>query len=95
MTEFRLSPYVDADLDDIAEYIMRDNPIRALSFVDEITEKFRVIGERPQSFPLVEGCTWPLCSALHGRYRILFEIVEEIPHILRVIHGARDIDSLF
>lgn len=95
MTKFRLTPEVDSDLEDIADYIIRDNPERALSFVDEVVAKFRVIGERPESFPLVEGMPWPLRSALHGNYRILFEIIDDLPHILRVIHGARDIDSLF
>lgn len=95
MGEYRLSPDVIPDLEAITEFIMRDNPPRALSFADELIAKFDVIAERPESFPLLDGLRWPVRSALHGSYRVLFEIIGSVPHILRVVHGARDLDALF
>ncbi len=86
---------VERDLDDIADYIGRENPERALSFVREIRKRFDEVAERPYIFPMHEGWRHELRSALHGRYHIIFTIIEDEVHIVRVIHGARDIDGLF
>jgi toxin ParE1/3/4 len=86
---------VETDLDDIADYIGRDNPIRALSFVRELRSYFSTIAERPNSFPKHDKWGDDLRSAVHGRYHIVFTTIDDRVHILRVIHGARDINSLF
>jgi plasmid stabilization system protein ParE len=91
---YRLSIAASRDLDAIADYIMQDNPLRAISFVDEIVEKFDEIAERPLSFPQVEDLPESVRSALHGDYRIIFGVGEGQPDILRVVHGARDLPSL-
>lgn len=74
---------------------MEDNPLRAISFVDEIVGKFSVIADRPLSFSASGDLPAGLRSALHGNYRIIFEVNEGTPDILRVLHGVRDIGNLF
>jgi toxin ParE1/3/4 len=41
------------DLERIGAYIAQDNPPRARSFVQELMEKARQLGDIPQGFPLV------------------------------------------
>ncbi|MDE2597639.1 MAG: type II toxin-antitoxin system RelE/ParE family toxin [Sphingomonadales bacterium] len=93
--EYLLSAQAIADLDDIADYISQDDGERAVAFVAELTERFDVVAERPLSFPTSADLPAEYRSSLHGKYRIIFEMIEGIPHILRVLHGARDIGGLF
>jgi toxin ParE1/3/4 len=83
------------DIASIGEYIGLDNPDRSITFVDELTGKFRTIAERPLSYPNRADLVPDLRSALHGKYLLLFRIEGECVVILRVLHGARDIGSLF
>ena len=94
MAHYRLSVQAERDLDSIAAYIMDDNPLRAVSFIGEIIEKFDVIVQRPLSFPESDVLPAGTRSALHGNYRIIFRVAEGVPDILRVIHGARDLPSI-
>jgi toxin ParE1/3/4 len=45
------SQQAEIDLEDIGDYIARDNPLRALSFVRELREQCRRIAETPLAFP--------------------------------------------
>ena len=49
--KFVISPYAESDIDGISAYIALDNPDRAVSFAIEIRHHFRVIAERPFTFP--------------------------------------------
>ena len=82
------------DLSDIAAYISRDNPERSVSFVEELVERIETIFERPLSFPARSEFGSGVRSAVHGRYLILFRVSESLVEVLRVLHGARDIDNL-
>ena len=94
VADYRIAADALTDLEAIAEYIFADNPVRSVSFIDEIIERFGTIADRPTSFPVSADLPPGIRSALHGQYRIIFEIVEGIPHFLRVLHGARDISRL-
>ena len=48
-----LTPDALADLDHIAEHIEKDNPARAISFVEELREAARRLADLPQGYPLV------------------------------------------
>ena len=95
MRQYRLSQEAQDDLNDIAKFIIEDNPDRAVTFVEELRSRFKVIAERPASFPARESIAPGLRSAVYGKYLILFRIEMDFVRILRVIHGARDIPALF
>ncbi|MEY2942113.1 MAG: hypothetical protein RLY97_127 [Pseudomonadota bacterium] len=59
------------DLDDIADYISRDNPDRAESFIEELIQSMELIGERPLSYR--ERSEWQagLRSAAYTHYQRL------------------------
>jgi toxin ParE1/3/4 len=46
-----LSPLVASDMEEIADYIGRDDPIRAASFVAELEAKCRAVAEAPERYP--------------------------------------------
>ena len=78
----------------VADFIKRDNPIRAETFITELTAKFATICERPLSYPARNEIYPGLRSALHGKYLILFLAMEDEVDIARVVHGARDLEEL-
>lgn len=92
--KYRISGEAQRDLVAIGQYIAQDNPARALSFIDEITAKFRHVAERPLSFPAREDWHPDLRSALHRPYVIVFRVADDHVDIVRVFHGARDIPNL-
>lgn len=50
-----LSTQARRDLEGIGKYIETDNPARAISFVDELRDAARRIGDIPRAFPLVRA----------------------------------------
>jgi toxin ParE1/3/4 len=91
-----LSPRAASDLEDIAEYIARDNPERAATFVEELEAKCRAVAAAPDIYPARPDLAPGLRMAVHGRYLVLFR---ELPganavRVERVLHGARHIPRL-
>lgn len=95
MFPFRIRPAAYADMDSIADFIRRDNPARAESFAEELARKIEAVAERPLSFPARPELDRGIRSALHGSYLILFRFEGAEVEIVRVLHGARDIEGLF
>lgn len=82
------------DLREIAEYIARDNPARAESYVAEILDRIAWVGENPLLHPVRLDWNSGLRIALHGRYRILYRHNDGLVVILRVVHSSRDLETL-
>ena len=89
-----LSVYVEPDLDEIAAYIAADNPARAVSFIDEITERFKLIGENPRLYQLRPDIRPDMRIVVHGHYLILYRILADSVSIERVVHGSRNLVNL-
>ena len=89
-----LSAYVEPDLDEIAAWIAADNPARAVSFIDEIAERFKLIGENPLLYQLRPDIRPDLRLVVHGHYLIMFRILADSVSIERVVHGARNLINL-
>jgi len=91
VARYRLTADAQRDLETIREYILNDNPQRAVSFVDELIARFRSLAERPMSFRGRDELSPGLRSAAHGNYIILFRPEQDFVKILRVVHGARNL----
>ena len=89
-----LSAYVEPDLDEIAAYIAADNPARAVSFIDEIAERFKLIGENPRLYQLRPEIRPDMRLVAHGHYLIMFRILADCVSIERVVHGSRNLLDL-
>jgi toxin ParE1/3/4 len=94
-------PEVHRDLVGQAEYISRDNLGAALRFIDaaEATFEFlaanREVGERCRfSDPRLEEVrVWPVEG--FRNHLVYFRPIDDGVQIVRVLHGARDVEALF
>ena len=91
-----LSPRAAIDLEEIAEYIARDNPVRAASFVAELEAKSRAVPETPELYRARTDLAPDLRMAVHGRYLVLYRDLpdENAVRIERVVHGFRNLPRL-
>lgn len=84
-----------SDLEQIGDYIARDNPVRARTFVAELVAAARKIGEIPQGFPLVPRYeSRGVRRRVHGAYLIFYRLEDDHVSILHILHGARDYEAL-
>jgi toxin ParE1/3/4 len=98
MSEFRLSPEADAELDDIWLYIAHEsgNIDIATRVVEGITEHFWLLAKYPYLGRARDDLRPGLRSFPSGEYVIIHRIAEdEAVLILHVVHGNRDILALF
>lgn len=82
------------DLDDIAGYITRDNPRRALSFIDELQQRCEQLTQFPAAAALRPDIAEGIRMVPFGRYLILYSVAGDRLLIERIVHGARDIPGL-
>jgi toxin ParE1/3/4 len=92
-----LSPRAAADLEEIADYIARDNSARAASFVAELEAKCRAVAASPELYPARDDLAPGLRMAVHGRYLVIYRDLprDGVVRIERVLHGARNLPQLF
>ncbi|WP_087006218.1 type II toxin-antitoxin system RelE/ParE family toxin [Rhizobium sullae] len=91
----RFTTEAKADLRQIADYIAKNNPLRALSFIDELEQKCLSLATSPKAFPLVpryEG--HGIRRRVHGNYLIFYRVENEQVVILHALHGAMDYASI-
>ena len=89
------TPLAEQDLETIADYIAADNPARALSFVRELRTQCKRIAINPPGYCLRPELGENIRSYAHGHYVIFFETTPDAVHIVRILHGARDIQAIF
>ncbi len=91
-----LSPRAVADLEEITDYIARENPARAASFVAELETKCSAVAAAPEFYPARTDLAPGLRMAPHGRYLVLFRELpnENTVRVERVLHGARNLPRL-
>jgi toxin ParE1/3/4 len=69
--------------------------LRAVTYVGELRERARRIGEFPHAGPPRPQWGEGIRIAVHGNYLIIYRVRDETVQVLRVLHGARDLDALF
>ena len=88
-------PAAVADLKAITLFIADDNPDRAIRFVDELQSIAAETARRLAGFPAHDDLAPGLRAARYGRYLIFFQEIANEIQIVRVLHGARDLQRLF
>ncbi len=87
----RFTSMAVSDLEEIGDYIARDNPARAESFVVELRKQCEKIARNPLGYrarpEIAEGIR--TCAFRH--YLILFRTEGDEVLIVRMLHGAMDI----
>ena len=88
-------PQAEMDLEAIGDYIARDNPRRAISFVRELRAQCRKITEAPKAYRPRPELGKGLRSCAYGNYVVFFFEELGLVRIVRVLHGAMDIEAQF
>jgi plasmid stabilization system protein ParE len=88
-----LSTRARRDLEDIRLYIEKDNPTRAVAFIDELRDAARRIADMPRAFPLVPRYEQHGIRrrSLKG-YGILYSVQPDRVFVHRIIGPGQDYD---
>lgn len=90
----QILPDAEADLEAIGDYMARDNPCRALSFVRELREKCIRLADMYVAFPIVPRYEdRGVRHRVHGGHQIFYRVVGEPPErvdIIHILHSARN-----
>lgn len=87
----QLAAEAERDLEEIGDFIARDDHFRALAFIRALRDTCLSLADLPSRFPLVaryEGEGVRRC--LHGDYLIFYRIEGDRVTVLHILHGARD-----
>lgn len=91
----RISAEAERDLEALGDFIAKDNPERAISFLRELRRKCLALAEFPERFPLVPRySSLGIRRRMHGNYLIFYRIISQTLVVLHVLHGAQDYDAL-
>jgi plasmid stabilization system protein ParE len=93
--QLEFSRFIEGDLDDIADFIAQDNPLRAVTFIKDIRMKFYDIQRAPLIYQLRPEIGEVARMATVGNYAILFRIIGEVVRIERVTYGNRNLPGVF
>jgi toxin ParE1/3/4 len=86
------SPWAVSDLNEILEYVARDNPQAAVRLIDRLEFACQGICSMPAVGTRRDDLAPGLRALSQGRYVVYFiPQTEELLRIVRVMHGARDV----
>jgi toxin ParE1/3/4 len=81
------------NLTEIGDFIAEDNPMRAVSFVEEIRIKCNDLANFPYAFPALIGFP-PLRKRSYKGYIILYRVTETAIEIVHIVNSVRDYTRL-
>lgn len=93
MMRIIITPLAEHDLESIGDYIARDNPARAITFVRELRAQCERIASNPLGYRQRQELGDSIRSCAHGNYVIFFEIEADDLLVVRILHGARDLQG--
>ena len=82
-------------MEDVADFIARDNPQRAWTFVEELERKARTVVRAPKAYPARPSLSPGLRLAVYRKYNIYFQLAGHGIDIVRILHSARDAEAIF
>jgi toxin ParE1/3/4 len=94
VARYLVSPLAEQDIESIGDYIALDNPHRALTFIAELRSQCARIATSPKAFRARPELGENIRSCAYGNYVIFFQDVPTVC-IVRVLHGAMDIEAHF
>jgi toxin ParE1/3/4 len=89
------SPEARADLLEIWLYIATENPDAADRVLSTINDKAQALLANPEMGRRREELAYSLRSTPSGSYLIFYRISDSNIEIVRVLHSARDIESIW
>lgn len=95
MTRYVISPLAGQDIEEIGDYIAQDNPRRALTFIAELRSQCAKIASSPKACRSRPELGENIRSCAYGNYVVFFQDGPKELCIVRVLHGAMDIETKF
>ena len=96
MAEIILRLRAERDLEAIGDFIAKDNPRRAISFVKELREQGKKLADNPETGVRLPALGEAIQRIVFKKYLIIFRYDRDknTVFILRIIEGHRDLDKL-
>ena len=94
MAQVLQSPAARRDLDAIWDYVARDNPQAADDLIDHIALKCDAYAHQPMMGELRSDLLPGIRQFPIGTYVAFYRAMTDGIELVRVLHGARDVDSL-
>ena len=94
MSVLTIKPKAKDDLQDIWWFIAQDSPNNADKHLDRIYDSMLILADNPQLGIQRESIARGLRSHVIGNYVVFYSPIENGVDIIRVLHGARDIEKL-
>jgi toxin ParE1/3/4 len=95
VSQIRISPRVTSDLTEIWSYIADDSVTNADAFIDKLYETIQLLANQLGSGRRREELAPGILSFPFARYIIFYRTSGHAIEIVRVLHGARDIQTIF
>ena len=95
MRAIKIAAAAAADLQEIWAYVAERDPEAANRLVKEITKKFALLRDYPHAGREQPKLLLNLRSYTVKGYTIFYQPFADRVEILRVLHGSRDIESIF
>jgi len=95
MSRYRIARVARTDLKEICHYIAQDKPSAARRLRKIFTKTFQLLAAQPLIGESCEEYGKNLRRLTEGNYVIFYRPAPGGIEVVRVIHGARDIDELF
>ncbi len=95
MPQVTRRPLAEADILEIWDYIADDNPAAADRWVDQLDGQFRMLATQPKMGRARDELVPGVRSFPFGRYVVFYVPIDKGIDVVRLLHGARDIDAVF
>jgi plasmid stabilization system protein ParE len=92
----KITRTAEQDIEETWTFIAQDSPEEAKKFIRRLEEHIETLERFPERCPLIpenEILGTRYRHLLHGNYRCVFRIAGKTVFVLRVIHGARLLDT--
>lgn len=95
MADYIITPRAEKDIDEILLFIAADNLNAAIAFQERLANRFELLADNPKIGRERTEVKQGLRSFPEGNYLIFYREWAGIVAIVRVLHGARDLDEIF
>ena len=95
MARVTIRPQADVDIEEIWEFIAADSIAAADKWVDVLDEKMYLWATQPMMGRARDELAPGVRRLTFGRYVVFFSPLTDGIDVVRVLHGARDIDNTF